>query len=200
MDDGIFTPVNDIGAPPSPTTAQLLPPNPDHVVKAIVPYSFQDSSNNTIERVIIREQYWRRSPESYSLAPGQSLSLSVTEKTGVDTTSSTSVEVGLELGMEVSGKQKFGWGEVAAKITGKLETKAKYAQQVVISSEETVQTTQTWTNTGPNAKLYLVWELIDEYTIVTPNKGNIRAVFSLALEPTIVQAVSLGNTWNILPD
>ena len=78
---------NDIGPVPVPTKQVLIPSDSPRVV---VGSGQVPTANNVPQNSIVREQYWKLLPDSYSLAPGATKQVSFTLTTGMESTAATS--------------------------------------------------------------------------------------------------------------
>jgi hypothetical protein len=72
---------NAIGPIPQPNATQVIPPDSQCVVVGCG----VAGPNNAV--AVVREQYWRRLPDSYTIAPGQSKTISFTTVEGMQSTS-----------------------------------------------------------------------------------------------------------------
>jgi hypothetical protein len=162
----IFSAPNDIGRTPVPTATTIIPPDSTHVM---VGYGTLPNSN-----LLIREQYWRRMPESCSVAPGQTKELSYTTTTGMESVTSTQEEVAASVGASVSG----GWGPISASVSMNLSKNSTTFQQVTCMQETVVYTSDKIENKASTPSMYLFWQLMDLITVTKADNLPIASILS----------------------
>lgn len=114
---------------------------------------------------LIREQYWERQGNSYTLAPFERRSVSFTMTAGKETTTSSLQSMASSVGVNASG----GWGAVSANISANLSANSTHFQQVTVT-EQTSSTvsTEIYNNTAAPAT-YFRWQLTDVITVFIPS-------------------------------
>lgn len=149
----ILTHPNDIGMPPVPDKTTLIPNDSPRVLIAC-----GRLPNNNI---IMREQYWKRAADSYSLAPASHHTIGSIVTKGLEKTSSTEKSISEALGMNASA----GWGAFSASISASLSASSTTTQQVSTSTKTTQYETLQLSNETDTTKIYLKWQLMDVFTI-----------------------------------
>jgi hypothetical protein len=175
---------NDIGTIPTPTLSIPIPTDSPSVLVAcgVLP------NGNTVTRA----QYWSRQPDSYSLAPGETRTVSYTEVAGMQRSSSTQETVTAA----VSSSASAGWGPISASVSASLSASAMTNQQVSVSTENTSFTSMSLTNTSTtDSSLVLRWQLMDVLTILSTAGVPLASIVS-GQAPTVALAYTLNN----LPD
>ncbi len=187
---------NDIGPPPDPdqpdpdgpagdgqNSGILIPPDSPRVLVGIgtIPpgvVSYEDKGE--VSNVLLREQFWRRQPDSYAIAPGEHKTVSLTTTRGKQSTSSNSDTMAKSVGLSTGA----GWGPVSASISASLSSSSTTTQQVTITEETTVYESTTFTNTDPRqqTEVFLLWQLVDVKTSFD-GAGEAQAVVSQGAAP-----------------
>ena len=133
---------------------------------------------------LTREQYWRLSPDSYSLQAHESRTVSTTTTSGMETTSSEASTFATALGMTASSSAQFGWGQVSAAISASLSYSASTFQQVTLNSQ-TVNFVSSAPAPPDRPTLVLMWQVCDVITVFDPTTGEPKAATVSALLPQI---------------
>jgi hypothetical protein len=166
---------NDIGAPPKPFTARLIPPDSPLVT---VGFGVAPSGN-----AISREQYWSRQPDSFSLAADEVRTVSITTTRGLEETSSKTNTVAESIGVNTSA----GWGPVSAGVSSTLSNTSTTFQQLTVSEETAVYEAKTFDNTGYPSSMYLIWQLVDVLTVYDKKKLHApMSTFNIGQPPSII--------------
>lgn len=178
VDSQMLTDPNDIGPLPVPSADVLIPVNSPNVLisSGVLPTG----------NIVTREQYWRRLADSYSLAAGETKTVSYSVTSGLDKTSSTVDQVSQSVGVTASG----GWGPISASVSASLSQNATTMQQVSVHEETSMFCSQTLDNSaGTNAIVILRWQLMDVYNIFSPvsssNSSQLLASFTSGQSPAI---------------
>lgn len=131
---------------------------------------FANEKEPTRKFVVGREQYWKLSPDSFTLSPGEDSTVSLTTTTGMQEISSKEESISKDLGVNLSA----GWGAFSASISASLSTNSTTFQQVTISNETVQYQSSVRKNKTGEAQLYLKWVLTDVITIyeVIQTVGN----------------------------
>ena len=134
--------------------------------------------------LIVREFFWQRSDESYSLSVNELAKWSLTTFTGLETTSSDEQTVSTSLNASLSG----GWGPVSASVSASLTTTSRSSQQVTVQNTQTKFVELTVRNEAQNPVMVLKWNLVDVVTIFTIQGNAMSPASSIItnLPPTIV--------------
>ncbi|MDQ6661231.1 MAG: hypothetical protein M3Z24_09735 [Chloroflexota bacterium] len=164
---------NDIGPVPKPTKQVLIPPDSPRVVVGCGNIAGQNS--------VVREQYWRRLPDSYSLAPGATKEVSYTVTSGMQSTTSQQDTISTSLGLNVSG----GWGPISASISASLSTNSTTFQQQTFTSQTTSFTSTKLTNSTKVPQTLLLWQLTDVVTIFDAKRVPLGCIITGG-EPVII--------------
>jgi hypothetical protein len=171
---------NDLGEIlPKPTQQRLVPGDSPTVV---VGCGMVAATGGTLAR----EQYWRLSSESYSLAPKEKRTISYTTSNGMESISSEQKTLAVSVGASVSG----GWGPVSASISSNLSSTSSSFQQVTLTTETTSFESHTIDNGPEDTLLALIWQLCD-LIVVFDSQGALNATVSSLLNPSIVKTYPL---------
>ncbi|CAM4310257.1 hypothetical protein HRD49_18160 [Corallococcus exiguus] len=165
---------NDIGLPPQPTAEVVIPPDSPRVLVAA---GLLENRNRTL-----REQYWRRLPESYTIAPGETQTVSTTSTSNMQQTSSSTDTVSASLGTSASA----GWGPMSVGISASLSASSTSSQEVSLSTEYTAYVSDTLTATQTYTQMFLKWQLMDIVSVLSPN-GQVLSSIVNGLSPTLLQ-------------
>jgi hypothetical protein len=173
-----LVPPNALGHPPRSSAQRLVPGSSPRVLVAcgMAPSEAPGSA-------ISREQYWQLSGDSYSLVPAERRTVSFTETTGMESTTSTQETVAKSLGMSISA----GWGPVSASVSASLSSSSTTFQQVSLSSEATTFVSREVENRSDVVELVLVWQLVEVITIFELDGLPLASTIS-SLNPAIVQS------------
>jgi len=174
IDYRFLTLPNDIGELPKPTRTRLIPPNSTLV---LVGCGTMPNGN-----IVLREQYWLRQPDSFSLAAGESKTSSISISRGLQETSSDTETVAASLG--VSGSA--GWGPISASVSASINASATFSQQVSVSEQTTAYESKTFTNQLETSVMFLSWQLVDVITVYDPAQGVPVATMSSSEPPGII--------------
>jgi hypothetical protein len=165
---------NDIGRFPVPTPSTMIPVDSPRVLVAC-----GTASNGNY---ITREQYWRRTSDSYALAPGQKHTVGFSTTSGMEQTSSTQNEVSQQLGLSASA----GWGPVSASVSASLSMNSTTFQQVTVTTETTRYETIELENKTTKVQVILKWQLIDIITIFDKTTHKPTASIIIAQSPVLL--------------
>ncbi|WP_426750265.1 hypothetical protein [Myxococcus sp. Y35] len=169
-----MTPPNDIGMPPQPTSEVIIPPDSPRVLVAA---GLLMNRNRTV-----REQYWRRLPESYTIAPGETQTVSTTSTSNMQQTSSSTETVSASLGASASA----GWGPMSVGVSASLSASSTSFQEVSVSTEYTAYVSDTLTATASHTQMFLKWQMMDIVSVLSPN-GEVLSSIVNGLSPVLVQ-------------
>lgn len=164
---------NDIGPVPSPTKQVLIPPDSPRVVVGSGVVAGQNS--------VVREQYWKRLPDSYSLAPGAKKQVSYTLTTGMQSTTSQQDTISASLGLSASA----GWGPISASVSASLSKTSTTFQQQTYTTQATTFTSMELQNETQKPQTLLVWQLTDIVTIFDPKWVPLGSIVTGG-EPVII--------------
>ncbi|HEX6957922.1 MAG TPA: hypothetical protein VF194_08050 [Ferrovibrio sp.] len=148
-------PPNQIGLFPGATTDTPIPPDSPRVLVGV------GATLTSPANLILREQFWQRMGDSYSLAPGTKRTVSTTLVSGMQNTSSHEESVSKSLGLSSA----FGWGPVSASLSANLSANSSSFQQISISTETTQYESLELSNTTSDTLYFLRWQLTDVITV-----------------------------------
>ncbi|MFI9159562.1 hypothetical protein [Kitasatospora aureofaciens] len=164
---------DDIGEVPVPTKSVIIPPNGPRI---LVGAGVLPNGNS-----VIREQFWQRLPESYSLASGEEKTVSYTQTQGMQESSSdTRTVTG-----SVSASASAGWGPFSASVNASLSQSSTKAQQVTVSTQTTSFTSNRYYNEASHGWMCLFWQLTDVLTVFDRTGTPLASVVS-AKGPAVV--------------
>lgn len=177
----------DIGPLPEPTPDQPIPNDSPRVV--VGASSFKKPADDTHGKThyhhfrIVREQFWHRGANSYSLAPDEERTVNLTTTSGRQQMSSeeTTVQKSLDLGVAV------GWGPISASISSSLSSTTTGFQQMTISEQSTAYVSTVLKNHTTETRTVLYWQLIDIVTVFDFDGKAVSSV-SQAANPTLVKS------------
>lgn len=161
----VITNPNDIGAYPEPSGKILIPEDSKRI---LVGYGTTFNNN-----AITREQYWKRSADSFVLAPKETYTIGFSTTSGMQKTTSEQESISKSLGASAS----MGWGPISASLSASLTVNSTTFQQITVSEETTRYTTINITNDQTYPLMYLVWQIIDVITIF--DSGNFAALSTI---------------------
>ncbi|MFE6868853.1 hypothetical protein ACFVFS_20125 [Kitasatospora sp. NPDC057692] len=167
---------NSIGPVPMPNRSVVIPPDSPRVA---VGCGKLPATGNTV----IREQYWQRLPDSYSIAAGARRTVSYTVTAGMESTSSERTQ----LASSVTGSATAGWGPISASVSASLSANATNFQQITTSLETTSFVSQDYDNTGgTSARMFLYWQLTNVLTLFDPTWKPLTSLIYGSEGPAVV--------------
>jgi hypothetical protein len=156
-------PPNDIGKIPAPLAERPVPGNSPNVV---IGAGLLPNGN-----IVVREQYWALAPDSYMLEVGADRTVSTTNVTGMQRTSSTTEEFAASI--SASASASF-WG-VSASLSASLSYSSSSFQQVQVTEQTTqYEEYKLKGDTTHPPRMYLRWQLTDAVTVYSlpePTEG-----------------------------
>ena len=132
------------------------------------------------------DQYWRRSSDSFSLAPSQRKRVLVETTSGITDTTSDSTTIDTSLGLSVSAGASVGWAAVSACLTASLNVSSSAGHTVVLQNENITTSEDIMASGDSRPILVVYWELVDAYSILDEN-WNLLAVVEHAQSPAVVK-------------
>ncbi len=170
-----MVPPNSMGLPPQPSADTLIPPDSPRVLVAA---GHLTNGNRTL-----REQYWRRTSDSYSIAPGETQTVSTSTSSNMQQTSSSSDTVSASIGASASA----GWGPMSVGLSASLSATSTHSQEVSLSTENTSYLSDTLVGPeGGEAQMFIKWQLMDLISVVNP-AGVLQSTVVSGLAPIVVQ-------------
>jgi hypothetical protein len=165
---------NDIGVPPTPNQDVVIPPDSPRIVVGCGVVN---------GNCVAREQYWRRLPESYSLARGQQRTENYTTTSGIEVTTSQQSQLAASVGVGASA----GWGPISASISASVSASSSTFQQVSTNTQTTTFVSQSFDNTkGLAAKMFLYWQLTNVVTVFDSNGDALSSLIYGSEEPAVI--------------
>jgi hypothetical protein len=144
---------NDIGQIPRPGKDVIIPADSPRIV---VGCGSLPNGN-----VVVREQYWQRISDSYSIGPGEQKTVSNTVTSGMQQTTSDLTTVEGSVGASASG----GWGPVSASVSASLSASSTNFQQFTSTTQTTSYVSDDYDNSLDNpSRMFLYWQLADSVT------------------------------------
>jgi hypothetical protein len=181
---------NEIGNPPDPTTDILLPRNSDAISVGfgMLPVSQGQQATYGTSLNVVHEQYWRRSSQSYTLAPREQKTVIIRQTTGVTMSS----EQSSELSAMVSGSASYGLGGFSAAVSASLNYSSSHSEMQTLSSERVTTMEGSVHNIDPDKEVSIfIWELVDLYHLYNAKKHivleSVQAPAVIKVYPSTVQ-------------
>jgi hypothetical protein len=130
--------------------------------------AYDKEKEKFIDRFLTREQFWRRGNDSYVLAPYEKRTISITQVSGREETSSSVDTVSESISAGASG----GWGAISASVSASLNSSSTSMQQLTVRTQETRYESMELTNKDHVPCMFLNWQLVDMITIFTEKYTN----------------------------
>lgn len=186
-DPGLIEP-NDVGGCPVPNKTTLIPHDSGKFVVGAGPFTLPPDKGNK-QVLLIHEQYWKRSPASFSLGPNSTKTVALVVTTGRTETTSSETQIKATLGIEVSG----GWGPISASMSASLEYGSSFTRTVSVSETSQSTVEEHYENKLlDKQKLFIFWNLVDSYTFVDFDaKSSTKPPFTVLAVIESVQTPSL---------
>lgn len=164
-----------IGAPPEASPpVKFIPEDGISVVVGYGEYEINDGY-----AAIIKEQNWKKLGSSYTIAPGESKSISYTHRYGLSRSNSVTSSHSESATASASASDGFYSASISATVSSSTST----MQQSTISEETTTIMSDTLTNITPIPITYLRWGIQTTYYDVTTKELS-EAVLNLNI-PTL---------------
>ncbi|MFD3998830.1 hypothetical protein [Streptomyces sp. NPDC058548] len=169
---------NDIGPVPQPSASVVIPPDSPRVVVGFG----RTPKGNTL----IREQYWQRLPDSYSISAGARRTVEYTVTTGMESTTSTQSD----LGSSVMGDVAAGWGPISASLSTSLSASSTSFEQVSTNVETSSFVSQVYDNTqGEKSRICYHWRLANVLTVFDAGEPVSSLIYGSG--PAVISAHNL---------
>lgn len=166
-----FMDPGDVGPIPEPNVDRPVPMDSPRVV---VGCGKVPSGN-----LVVREEFWRLTSDSYSLGPDEERAVSYTQITGMESTTSVQDTLAESVGVSASA----GWGPVSASVSASLSGTTTTFQQVTLSSQQTTFVSRTLTaSQEPRTVLY--WQLTDVLTVLDAEMVPVASAIT-AFQPVL---------------
>ena len=169
----------DIGPVPAPSTEIPIPNDSPSVL--VGTGKGTDSTGN--QTYMMRSQFWKRSGDSITLAPGESVTTGYSSTTGIQETSSQEETVA----KSVNASLAAGWGPVSASLSASLNTSGTSFQQYVSTQTDTRYETRAYTPDQAGTRMIFRWQLYDVVTISLAADNKVLAQVTTAHHPDIVK-------------
>lgn len=169
----------DIGPVPVSTTGVVIPNDSPSI---LVGYG-QAKDKDGKSTYLTRSQFWKRSGDSITLAPGESVVTSYTSTTGIQETSSTTETVAMSLNASASA----GWGPVSASISAGLNTSSTSFQQYVATQIDTRFESRTYAPDPNSTRMIFRWQLYDVVSVTAAADNRVLAQVTTAQLPDVVK-------------
>ncbi len=166
---------DDIGGIPEPDDDVIIPSGSPRIV---VGCGTLGNGNP-----VVREQYWQRTSDSYSIGPGEHKEVSNTVVSGLQSTTSdlTTVE------SSVGASAQAGWGPVSASISASLSAASTTFQQVTATSQTVSYISDTYDNpVGNPPQTYLYWQLTDSVTVYDKDSSLPLSTIVTGTQPVVI--------------
>jgi hypothetical protein len=168
----------DIGPVPVPTTDVVIPNDSPSI---LVGYG-QAKDKDGKPTHLTRSQFWKRSGDSITLAPGESVVTSYTSTTGIQETSSNTETVATSLNASASA----GWGPVSASISAGLNTSSTSFQQYVATQIDSRFESRTYASDPNSTRIIFRWQLYDVVSVTAAADNRVLAQVTTAQLPDVV--------------
>ncbi|MFE6868854.1 hypothetical protein ACFVFS_20130 [Kitasatospora sp. NPDC057692] len=166
---------NDIGHVPRPDQDVIIPSDSTPVVVGCGAVGTEGSA-------VVREQYWQRLSDSYSIGPGERKTVNNTVTSGMQETTSELASVEGSL----SASARAGWGPVSASVSASLSAASTTFQQVTTTKQTTSYVSDRYENAAGNpAFLHLYWQLTDSVTVYD-RSGNPLSSIVTGTQPVVI--------------
>lgn len=185
IDPSMLLAPGDIGPLPAPTDQIIVPQDSPRVLVGAARVSRAVGGKDPIGTCLTREQYWKRSMDSYVLAPGQTLSINYTTTTGIQDSTSKQDTIAKSLGLSAG----IGWGAISAGISGSLSSTSTVLQQITLNTQNTRFDSMTVNNPTADSQMFVRWQLVDIVQVLDMNLPPWKAVVGAVVTmeaPTLV--------------
>jgi len=190
IDNYLLNPPNySISLPPEPTKEVPIPPDTPRTVVGCGPWAY-----NSMFGCIVREQYWRRGSDSFSLGAGETRTVQLSYTFGIEETSSTIKQFSSTLGMSSS----MGWDSFALGFNASMSSSITMEHSFSISKTWYSCSTETYKNTSEETEIVLKWQLMDVMTVLQVEQNFLyipKAVVSVGQSPILTKTTD--NVWKL---
>lgn len=155
LNTSILCSPGDIGPLPKPNADILIPMDSPRVVVGCGRVLRND------DHVVLREQFWNRQNESFSLAPGQERRLDHTVFSGMQKETSTKAELATSLSTDANA----GWGAISASVSASLSASGTFGHQITLNEETTSYCSESLKNNSDIPATFFRWQLVDIITV-----------------------------------
>jgi len=169
----------DIGPVPVPSVETPIPNDSPSVL--VGTGKGKDSAGT--ETYLTRSQFWKRSGDSITLAPGQDMTTGYTSSTGIQETSSDTRTVAASVNASLSA----GWGPVSASLSASLNSSATSFQQYVSTQTSTRFESRTYKGDSTSTTMIFRWQLYDVVTVSSADDNKVLAQVTTAQNPEVIK-------------
>lgn len=174
-----LTSPGDIGPVPVPSMEIPIPNDSPSVLVGIG----QGTDSAGKPTYMTRSQFWKRSGDSITLAPNESVTTGYTSSTGIQQTSSDTKTVAESVSASVSA----GWGPVSASLSVSLNSSITSFQQYVSTQTDTRFESRTYQAQPAETRMIFRWQLYDVVTISSVAGDKVLAQVTTAQHPDVVK-------------
>ena len=153
-----------IPPPPVPSDSHPIPPDSLPWLVGIGSWTIEDVNPKVI--TFTREQFWHKSPESFSLPPNSYVQKTLSQTSGRTKTSSTADEMRSLLGVTATA----GWGPFSAAASASLSSTSQRTDTVTIREESSSTVDQFFNNDSNQPVVVCLWQMIERIRLL---KGDI---------------------------
>jgi len=169
----------DIGPVPTPSAEIPIPNDSPSVLVG----TDKGTDSDGRPTYLTRSQFWKRSGDSLTLAPNETVTTGYTSTTGIQETSSQEDTVA----KSVSASLGAGWGPVSASLSATLNTSSTSFQQYVSTQTDTRYETRTYESVDTGTRMIFRWQLYDVVTISLAADNQVLAQVTTAQHPDVVK-------------
>lgn len=168
----------DVGPVPTPSAEIPIPNDSPSVLVAT-----GRGTGSAGDTYITRAQFWKRSGDSITLAPNESVTTGYTSTTGIQETSSDTKTVAESVNASLSA----GWGPVSASLSASLNTSSTSFQQYVSTQTDSRFESRTYESDPSGTRTIFRWQLYDVVTISSAADYKVLAQVTTAQHPDLVK-------------
>jgi hypothetical protein len=149
-----------IPPPPVPSNSHPIPPDSVPWLVGIGSWTVEGVNPKVI--TFTREQFWHKSPESFSLPPNSYVQKTLSQTSGRTKTSSTAAEMRTLLGMTVTA----GWGPFSAAASASLSSTSQRTDTITIREESSSNVDQFFNNESNQPVVVCFWQMIERIRLL----------------------------------
>jgi hypothetical protein len=154
-----------IPPPPVPSNSHPIPPDSMPWLVGIGSWTVGSVADPTVI-TFTREQFWHKSPESFSLPPNSYVQKTLSQTSGRTRTSSTAAEMREMLGITAVA----GWGPFSAAASASLSSTSQRTDTITIRDEASSSVDQFFNNDSNQPVVVCLWQMIERIRLL---KGEI---------------------------
>ncbi|HTE83388.1 MAG TPA: hypothetical protein VK821_01505, partial [Dehalococcoidia bacterium] len=189
---GDLRPLNNPGLPEAagqlPTPANSGSPLPADSPPVLVATGVVASNGN----ILARTQHWQKSDDSYSLPGCATLSFSLTQTTGLTSSSSEMSTLSTQVGFQAS----VGWGPISSSVSASMSQTSTTTQDMTISETTEATLIREFRNDYTTPMVVYLWQLVDRLLVIDPSTYSLIGMLETVVQPVIPLAYdSLGGVY-----